>query len=905
MSVFLTGFALWAAALLAVGRLVVLAAEEYRPSRLRMALWVLLVLGAGILLFRPHEDVLGGQDQGAYVNTAATFDRLQALTYTDPLLAEVPESSRKEFFYGYRYFPDTKYMCLWVSDVSRATMSPWFQPAYSVLLGVVAHLAPVAWMLYATPFLTLLSAIAMACLTRRLFAHPVSSIAAFVLYVANPIVAWHGRSARAELASGLFLLASAALLLGAWGSNGRRARLDTALAAVCVSIAPFLHVTAWLAAVPIALIVALRIITTGLNLFHYLLIAFVGAVGFMIHTATVTDCYYLGRFLNPLSPAGITLILIGALALIVVYRLGRPASARPATAVLALPDFTSIRFRWVYPVLLVGLSATLIALSYSGILTVSAAWAADKVLRNVLFTEWSPFVMAMSPPVAILAALGWIVFLLRGGPTHARRLVTALALLPGLLLMGQMPILMYFLRRCLPFMIPATVLSLTALITLIPAVTRAHWGRIFSALTLVAIVAAGAHDRSLLYKTTDYRGLLRFLAPFARLVTNENGILLCEYSRYAAPMEHLYGIPTLGLDSDRHMHYERPLDAWANIMRGHPDRPAFFMTPYGRPVDSRFTFEPIRSDSFVTRFLETEPRRLPDAIRSDPIRLTLYRVRLRDPGVESPFVSFPYVRTIDPGNVGLRRFSYGRTRLWRISGIQFQPGETESFDIQDDLLDVDARELLLFFLCEPDSPRPPTVMLNRGVHPAIVEWIPLADNWWVWRAGLHPRRMPRRIRITAHDSMQLSSANAITDENSVTIPPGQIRYRRRYMPLYSRWARSRAEIAVPVPPGGEGLVLVFVNASRTDPNDRPEFMVHAGSETPCHYHKLESRWIWQACPLTSSEQPDSVKWVRLLTVPPWNSGNDGLPENLGVLVRHVVVLPPLGAHANTRNPDDG
>jgi hypothetical protein len=905
MTVFLCGLVMWAVGLAAVARLAISAVRDRPPSRLTVGLWALLVVAAGVLLFRPHEDVLGGQDQGAYLNAAATFDRRQALSYTDPLLSEVPPRDRRAFFYGYRYFPNTKYMCLWVSDVPKAIQSPWFQPAYSLLLGTIAHVAPVTWMLYATPFLTLLSAIAMAGLARRLCPHPFSSVAAFILYVVNPVVVWHGRSARAEVASGFFLLAGVALLLNAWDSDGRRARPDARLAAVCVAIAPFIHITAWLAAVPLAAIVALRVAGGGVKLFDYLAIALAGAVGFMLHTATVTDCYYLGQFLAPRGPVGMTLIAAGAIALAVLYCLGRAAAARPPAAFLAMPDAAALRFRRVYPLLPIGFAAALIALSYAGVVSVPPSWAEDAMLRNVQFTEWHPYVKVVSPPVAALAALGWVVFLLRGGPGHARRLAAALVLLPGLAFMGEMPILMYFLRRALPFMVPATVLGLTALVTLIPARTRFHWGRLLAAAALAAVAAFHAYDRPLLYTTADYHGFTRFLQPFADAIRREDGVLLCEYSRYAAPMEHLHGVPTLGLDSDRRMEYDRALDAWAAIMRRYPDRPAFFMTPYGRPMDSRFAFEEVRSGDFVTRFLETEPRRLPDAVRNDPIRLTLYRMRLLAPESAPPPASFPYVRTLDPGNVGLRQFSYGRTRLWRISGIYFHAGDTVEIGVGDEARHIEPREILLFFLCETDAPTPPSVAFDRQVDPILTAWTPLADNWWVWRATVRSDRMPSTVRITAHDRMHLSSANALTDEKSYAIPPEPVRPCRRYLPLYARWARSLAEIAVPVPPGGKGVVLLFVNASRPDRDARPKFMVYAGGEDPRCYRKLESRWIWQACPLVSPTGGDAVEWVRLLTVPPWNSGFEGLPENLGVLVRHVVVLPPLRADTNAGSPDDG
>jgi hypothetical protein len=906
MSIFLIGLALWIVILLAVGTLVLLGVRAHPPSRIEVVLWAVAVAAAVLLLFRPHEDILGGQDQGAYINTAFVFNRQQALTYVDPLLARVPAETRQAFFYGYRYFPDTKYMCLWVSDVDRAIVAPWFQPAYAILLGVVAHLAPAAWVLYVNPLLTILAAAALAALARRLWPHPAAALSAFALAVANPIVVWHGRSARAETAAGLFLIAGAALLLNAWTAQGRRARLSACLAGLCTAAAPFVHITAWLAVLPLAMLAALHVLARGRTLFGYLVLTFLGGVGFLVHTVTVTDCYYLGHVFHPLRPPGLALIGGGLLALAILYRLAPRGGPRPDGTVLGLPPTQGARFRVLLPAALTAGTAALILLSWHGILDVPETWDAHPILRHIQFTEWRPFVMTLSPALAGVAGLGWLVFLWRGGPRQPQRLAAALILLPGLMLMGEMPILMYFLRRSVLYMVPAAVLGLTGLVVLFPARSRGRWGAFASAVLVAGIVALGIPGREPLYTLTDYDGLYRFLAPFARTVRDANGILLAEYSRYAAPLEHIFGIPTLGLDSDRRMHYEKPFDAWAAIMRADPDRPAYFITPYGPPLDDRFLFDPVRSQTFAPAFLETVTRSLPVHLRRDPVCLTLYRMHLRENGGRSRREPLPYVRTLDPGNVGLRHFSHGRTRLWRISGIYFNPGETQSLHVEDDLLDIEAREMLLFFLCDRvTAPRPPTVSFENGVRIAAVEWTRLVDNWWVLRLALDPHRMPPMAYVTASDPMQLSSANALTKDRSVSIPPQYVKYRRRYMPLYARWTKSLAEIAVPVPPEGHGIVLLFVNASRPAGFERPRFRVYAGSDTPRCYRKLESRWVWQACPLSASQEPDTIEWVRLHTDPPWDSGYPALPENLGVLVRHVVVLPSMRVNIQAGSPGDG
>ena len=81
-------------------------------------------------------------------------------------------------------------------------------------------------------------------------------------------------------------------------------------------------------------------------------------------------------------------------------------------------------------------------------------------------------------------------------------------------------------------------------------------------------------------------------------------MLLCEYSRIAAPFEHMFGIPTLGLDNERVLDYARVEQAWEKIMRSNPGTPAFFATPFQRePISERFAFKPVSSMRYSGRQL--------------------------------------------------------------------------------------------------------------------------------------------------------------------------------------------------------------------------------------------------------------------------------------------------------------
>jgi len=72
----------------------------------------------------------------------------------------------------------------------------------------------------------------------------------------------------------------------------------------------------------------------------------------------------------------------------------------------------------------------------------------------------------------------------------------------------------------------------------------------------------------------EHHGFLRFLAPFARTIQLEHGMLLVNIPDYGT-LEHMFGITALGLDNERKDDYSAAERAWETIMRTSPDRPAF------------------------------------------------------------------------------------------------------------------------------------------------------------------------------------------------------------------------------------------------------------------------------------------------------------------------------------------
>ena len=899
MKLLLVGLLLWSYAIFVVARLIRVGAPSWLPSARSTVLACLAMAGAVLLLFRPHQDFFGGQDQGAYANAAVTYARRGALTYTDPLLSQVPEETRPAFFYGDELFPDTKDMCFWVEDIASAKIGTWFQPAFPILMSVAAAVGPDTWVLYVTPIFTLFTAIALWALARLLLNRPGAGIAAFVFYVVNPITLWHGRGVRAEAAASFFLFAGCFFIARAWRDRDRPARTDIITGALCFTLAPFFHVSSWLVVIPTAAALGLALLGGYAAFLPYAVIAFAGATAFLVQTRVVTDSYALTGLLdfifrNPTAwmVAGICLIL--ALAFWSLHTKKRwtgepsfdtaPKNHRLAAGTTVLAAVTVFVF----------------LLAYRGILPGPDKKHAIWVLRLVGVTEFRAFVEAVTRPLALAGLAGWVCLIVQGGERRLSRVVLALSFFPAMILVGDMPILMYFLRRAFPVIVPVFALSLAALVCLLPA-GRSVRKRLAVVVAIVGLSLLGIGPRSRLLTMTDYKGFPAFLRSFAEIIERSNGILLCEYSRIAAPFEHLFGIPTLGLDNERRFEYGPALRAWEDIVTRHPDQPAFFITPFGPPISDRFTFTPVLASEHRMRFLRSAPKRLPVTIRDPLLSLSLYRMHSAVRPERPPQVyDSPYVREFDESNMGLKGFHSGRRRNWELTGFKLKTGTTyrlgpaEAATADTPSAPQGRAELLLICRCPSREPPMPVVKIG-GAVPDTHLWQHLSDEWWVYRANSPATDDGVSVEIVPPVDMLLAAGMMVGDKKTRRLAVNKLRPSGEEKEIFSRWARAEAQVAVPVPPGGKGLVLMLVNPSHPDEHKNLRLRVSTeGTSSPAYSMPMAVQgWQWLACPFPWSDTDSPVRWISLTTSPPWNPGRYGYPRDLGVHIKYLAVLPEM------------
>lgn len=654
----------WILALAAVFRLLIIGNEQTRFRWLEFG--ILFCLGV-ILLFRPHEDIFGGEDPGSYINSGITYNRQKQLFYNDELLSKVPPNIRPAFYYGHAGFGTTKDACLWICNTDLAVVGPHFQPAYPLMIGVAARIGNASWALFVVPLFAIFTAFALRALALQTIPYRWAGLIVFILYILNPLTIWHGRCARPEIIAAFMFFGGCALTLQAWQTRPWKNMPDILLGAACIGVAPLFHITAWALVIPTVLAVVIIVLFKGRNDF----LPYLAMIGLMLYvfyaqTKYITDYYKVKRFLDLilLRPEIIVtgFVLLTALALLIkTLRRSKLHSEQK------LPSSVSPLLSLIFGMYLIAFLATLIFFrQIYGDLPILG-----RPIRQYLYlTDFRVVANMLSVPVMLLILAGLIAWLTGRSEKRDGRIIMVMVLFPAVMLTGNIHDFMMT-RYLMVAFIPVSALLLTALI----AFALPPRGGLWPALFLSAILCGMAlNKRSHLVTTTEHKGFCRFLRPYAEVIKTNKGILLCEYSRIAAPLEHFFGVPTLGLDNERQTDYEPAEKAWADIMKSEPERPAFFLTPYHTPASAYFGFEPIFTDSFQDRRLEQARQSLPTKIGKSELTLRLYRMKLKQP--QQPIqdaVIPPAIIKPDTGNMGLRYFANIRNEPFSSQTADLQP----------------------------------------------------------------------------------------------------------------------------------------------------------------------------------------------------------------------------------------
>lgn len=851
-------------------------------------LWLALIISAAILFLRPHEDVFGGEDPGSYLNSSLTYQRANAFFYTDELLAETPLSSRSLFLYGHSWFGATKDACLWVKDLATARMGPRFQPAYPLVMGAITHFLPNQSVLFVAPLFALLVSLALLCLASISFPGTrLPAFAAAALYLFNPLTLWHGRCPRPELLASFFIFAGAALLINAWNKKKWRGSHDIALGAMCIAVSPFFHIMAFSILLPTAIIISIIILRGRDDFFICPVIAVIASVFYIFQTAYVTDFYRAGRLvLLPVQHPFIAgIILFTAMTGLVA---GCSISHLRPQWIPSLPARLQFPAKWLRYLL-----AALGALIMLALTLMPGVNGSRVFIEHALyFTDYRTVIALISLPIALAGLAGWLCWILLPEGRPSERALLALVVLPNLVWAGNLTDFMTT-RYLMIALVPALALSLAMLTLPLRRIDLRLWDHpAFAMITVFAILTIGLNQRTHLVTVTEYKGLLSFLEPFAQRIQKEHGALLCEYSRLSAPFEHFFGIPTLGLDPQRKDNYEKAESAWESIIWNHPERPAYFLTPFQAPISDRLCFQKIDQGVFHGSKMQPTLHGLPKKANAFELPLTLYRTFAKRAPAAPETMPIPFTYKLGDGNMGLRHFAFRPSRTAVITGLRMSPYDK----IQLPVPDLPANETIrqLFVMCR--TTEPVTLPLEIHYSPAIrnyrERWLQLPDGFNVLQITGSDIPACTNLIVSAKSNMLFLDAIFLTDSGTIHTAqkfPTTALFSESVPEIIPRWTRANSQILLPATGARDTFVLLFAQAP-----PGPESAVNVCLSSPdlttlADWQVPANAWRWLIAPIPYPTLMHDT-WASLETRPTYDPRAARYPSDLGILLSYVIVL---------------
>jgi hypothetical protein len=877
MNVLIAGVAFWLLTLVALARLIIIGRSGQRVTRVRALFWIVLMAAAVLLYFRPHEDIFGGQDGGAYLNFGARLAREPHLSWQDQLLSKVPTDTREQFLlYGFNRPYLSKFACGRIKDFDQSIVTVWFQPAYPIVMSVPARLGSPRFVLFVIPLFTLLAAFALRAVASLLIPHRWSGHIAFCLYLLNPLVLWHGRAPRPEIIASFLLFAGAALLLNAWLAGRWEKCADLVLGAVCISLAPFFHITAWMLSLPAAFLVLIVILSGREDFLLFPLIQTAALAAFAGQTLNITDTYSLRNYFVLLFDHRWTCALVFVSGLVAL-----------AACSIAVRRWRERRMECArVPSAWAGRAAAFLVMTAYAVCYFVAIQnppsKENQFTRYLYRTDLAAVLNMISLPIGLLGLAGLAVLAVQPSPRRNERWAILLFGVPATLMIGNLYDF-FMTRYTIVALMPMLALGLTALVTLIP--TGKPWGKSAALACATGIILLGLHGRTQLARITEYRGLTRYLKSFAEVVKQDDGILLFEYSRLAAPFEHLFGVPTLGIPNERINDYSRIEKAWETILRAHPNRPAFFMTPFQPPISDRFCFIPVNEKTFWGERLAPKRWDLPTETTEWDVALKMYRMELMDEKARCETDAFPFCEVMDSGNPGLRNMLQARTKPWRLEGISAGPTNPVIVKVSSS-----ARELLFFVLADPTNARL-SMTATAGSVSLRTNMVHLANDWWLGRieAGSFPSA--DAIVLSPEESVLISDVLAIDNKGATSLfqsmNAGKI---ARPMALFgTRWAAANSQFCLPIPKTGEGLVCAFLLVPDEVGTDVELNVGAEGSWRPA-VRVPTGKWLWCVWPLENSGIPPGHQWLNIRSDKPFNPADNGTPNNMVSLIGYLIVV---------------
>lgn len=181
---------------------------------------LLLMILAGFLFLKPYPWIVGGRDQGVYVNTGINIAKTGSILIHDSVLGNMSNSS-KSVFYSLETKPEvlneTRYQGsefpgFYITDKDKGEITPQFFYLYPTWVAIFYSIFGLELCLYVTPILALLALLSVFFLGKTLFNEKVALLSSLLLTL-NFAQIWYAREPSTEILTQLLIFSGLTTLI--------------------------------------------------------------------------------------------------------------------------------------------------------------------------------------------------------------------------------------------------------------------------------------------------------------------------------------------------------------------------------------------------------------------------------------------------------------------------------------------------------------------------------------------------------------------------------------------------------------------------------------------------------------------------------------------------------------------
>jgi hypothetical protein len=721
-----------------------------RPGIHEFAL-ILLLLGCGVVYFRPHEYVLGSTDAGSYMNTGTAVARTGELVAHDEwtrLLSEFGSVTLRQQPPGWAT-RQLQFVGWYIEDRDPARVIPQFYPFHPTWIAIGISLAGLSGGLLVTPVWGTLSIAAVYLASRRWFGASVGLLAAILLAL-TPTHIWFARYPTTEPLTLLLIFTgllafqtlwdepSAGPVWGIFGASALGAafltRIDLPVVALSIIVAIIVRwrqgrwTKGWTA----------YTLTLGLFLLHALLSALLINWPYFWNTYSAVIQIVIGSSL-PVLVVGLGAALILLVGLIVLQRnRTRLAACRWGRSV------RSSWLRWMLIALVVALSAYAYFLRpMLEPVVYGTSWPSGNQYPVLNGQNWVRLGWYLTPLGLLMATLGLAEILRRESFDRLGLFlaVGALTIIQYVYNIFSTPYHIYAMRRYVPIVIPTLMIYAAVAIAAIYRARRIWLGRLVGGSLTLALMGGLVYQARFVLPQRDLRGAVEQLTNLNARLESDAIILISEPTEslfadtFGVPLRFVFGhdIATVRQDNatvlpfiERMMEYATEQDRPVQLIAVDPIAPA---------VRQVLSLQPVEMFPMTLQMLMNTYYDYPAVIQTAYYGIEIYDVVGLRPSY-TPDVSRPI--EIDVGTFDtpfIRTGFYGKELLPGDATMRWTAGEA-ALDIPlptEEPITVNVRAMI--YRPEDVAADPVTVWLDGE---RVGEFTP-SETWQVFSFPAQPR----------------------------------------------------------------------------------------------------------------------------------------------------------------------